>query len=689
MVLTSFIQKKIQWIVFLMIIGCVPIAVDDGFRPSFPFIRTGPLALFFAEPDPFTSAQLGSKVPIITGGGLIVVPDHLDDTNGADSGAVHIFTTTGKLVATFRGQAAGDQLGSTVTSLTNGNFIISAPLMDANGLNGAGVQILVNGTTGEEIARVSGDQANDGIGASGIREAGNGATYVLASVSDDDGATLNAGSIMIVSASTGAVLNTIRGGAANDALDGDRGIVTYSTTGHIGLIDRTTQGNRGAFIYINGTTGNLIGQINGVNGNDWNNSKLGNTTNEGFELLNGNLLLYAGGMDNGALNVAGACIVVNATTGLEVGRISGAAANEQLGFILSNEIITNGNFLCPGPFANANVSAVIYGNGVTATEINRITGGSVGDGFFRFGVLSNGNWVITSSFFDGGAGADTGVAITVNGTTGVELNRVEGGTANDQLGNSNQFFNLGNNNFLVTSSVADNGAIVNAGVVIMIDGTTGLEITRFSGSTANDNFGTASTGVLVLNNNNFVICAPNFDSGAIVDAGVAILVNGSTGVEISRLTGTTASDQICSGGATKMNNNNFIVESPLHDVNGIVNAGSFTLIDGDTGVVIGQIAGDQANDSFGNANSIPITDSDSIVLSAPNNDVGTIVDAGALIVMDGVSGTEVSRSEGDQTNDNIGTGNSVVGSKTLIFLNQNDDVAGVVDSGSILVLSDL
>jgi len=96
------------------------------------------------------------------------------------------------------------------------------------------------------------------------------------------------------------------------------------------------------------------------------------------------------------------------------------------------------------------------------------------------------------------------------------------------------------------------GGVVKAGSVRLVDGTTGLEIGLTAGDDANDQLGFSITGVTALANNNFVIAADLDDMGVVVDAGSVRLVDGVTGIPIvgGTITGSTANDQLGSGGVT-------------------------------------------------------------------------------------------------------------------------------------------
>ena len=71
------------------------------------------------------------------------------------------------------------------------------------------------------------------------------------------------------------------------------------------------------------------------------------------------------------------------------------------------------------------------------------------------------------------------------------------------------------------------------------------------------------------------------------DAGSVMLVNGATGALIKTLVGDQADDELGDGRVTALANNNFVVISSYDQVNSVDNAGSVKLVNGTTGVQIG------------------------------------------------------------------------------------------------------
>src|SRR5262249_6240507 len=105
-------------------------------------------------------------------------------------------------------------------------------------------------------------------------------------------------------------------------------------------------------------------------------------------------------------------------------------------------------------------------------------------------------------------------------------------------------------NYVVASLNWDNGAVVNAGASTWGSGTTGVSgavsaANSLVGSTAGDFVGS----VTALTSGNYVVRSPNWDNGAVANAGAATWGSGTTGVSgvvsaTNSLVGTTASTNL-------------------------------------------------------------------------------------------------------------------------------------------------
>jgi CHAT domain-containing protein len=356
---------------------------------------------------------------------------------------------------------------------------------------------------------------------------------------------------------------------------------------------------------------------------------------------------------------AGTVILANGSTGAEVGRISGANANDSFGerpierpiTVLSNGNYVFGNY---GADIDGRVDAgtVILANGSTGAEIGRISGANAGDQFGKGAItaLPNGNYAFGNS---GGIDNPSNV-ILANGTTGAEISRISGTVGDSEFG---MFItSLPNGNYVFQGSYTGLGASV-----ILANGTTGAEISRISGTDVA--LGLFGFNITALLNGNYVITNPNATVGGNANAGTVILVNGTTGTEINRISGTNADDQFGRGVVTALPNGNYVFGNYLTDIGGIENAGTVILANGSTGEEINRISGANANDNFGRDGSIGNIPA-SIIASANGNyafsnsnaDIGGIMNAGTVILANGSTGTEISRISGANANDYFGSG---------------------------------
>jgi len=498
------------------------------------------------DPTPGAGDEFGQLVVILSNGN-IVVSDPNDSSVAANNGAVHLYNpVTQMLIASIYGDDANDQLGfGSITALANNNFVIASPLDTVSGIAAAGSVRLINGANGAQVgATIAGDDAGDGLGLGGITALANN-NFVIASDLDDMGVVVDAGSVQLVNGATGAPIGV--------AITGD---------------------NPGDRIGINGA----VALANG-------NYVVGSPSDD------------AGVVDNGSVQL------VNGATGAQIGAtIAGDNPGDGFGFITA---LANDNFVIAAPSDNAGATgsgSVRLVDGATGVEIpgGLIVGDDVSDGLGFVTALANSNYAISAYADDGSPGPEINVGTVrlADGTNGTQIGvAIEGDTTNDQLGLGDTIA-LANNNFVFASFIDDVGGVVKAGSVRLVDGTTGLEIGLTAGDDANDQLGFSITGVTALANNNFVIAADLDDMGVVVDAGSVRLVDGVTGIPIvgGTITGSTANDQLGSGGVTALTNNDYVIVSPLDDEGGI-DFGSVRLIDGVTGIQIGaSITGAVADD---------------------------------------------------------------------------------------------
>jgi filamentous hemagglutinin family protein len=186
--------------------------------------------------------------------------------------------------------------------------------------------------------------------------------------------------------------------------------------------------------------------------------------------------------------------------------------------------------------------------------------------------LTNGNIVVTSSQDNFGA-SKSGAAYLYHGTTGALISALYGSTADDQVG-SGGITALSNGNYVVSSNNWNKDATTTrVGAVTWGSGTGGTigavsAANSLVGSTASDSVG--SGGITALSNGNYVVSSSVWDNGTITNAGAVTWGSGTAGVsgEVSAtnsLVGSKANDSVGNGGITALSNSNYVVRSPNFD----------------------------------------------------------------------------------------------------------------------------
>jgi hypothetical protein len=569
--------------------------------------------------------------------GNIVVSNPGDSSRFFKNGAVHLYSQfSATPIASIYGNAGGDLLGSSgITALGNNNYVIASTFDNVNGLVDAGSVRLMDGNTGTQIgAALAGDVGNDRLGSSGITVLGNN-NYVIASSSDDENGLVDAGSVRLVNGSTGAQIGAaLAGDMGNDrlgisgitALGNNHYVIASSSDDENGLVDA------GSVRLVNGSTG---AQIGAALAGDMGNDRLGIS---GITALGNNHYVIASSSDdeNGLVD-AGSVRLVDGNTGVQIGvALAGDVADDALG-------------------------------------VSRIT------------ALGNNNYVIASALDDENGIVDAGSVRLVDGNTGAQIGAaLAGDGAGDLLGGSG-ITALGNNNYVIISVFDNENGIVDAGSVRLVNGSTGVQVgATFAGDEVNDRFGVS--GVTALGNNNYVIASGADAVNGIANAGSVRLVDGNTGVQVgAMLAGDGALDSLGISGITALGNNNYVIASEVDDVNGVVDAGSVRLVDGSTGVQIGvTMAGDTTNDFFGSSGITVLANNNYVIATSFDNENG-IVDAGSVRLVDGNTGAQIGATlAGDGAGDLLGgSGITALANNQYVIASSFDDENGIVDAGSV------
>jgi hypothetical protein len=464
--------------------------------------------------------------------------------------------------------------------------------------------------------------------------------------------------------------------------------------------DNGAVANAGAATWGNGATG-VTGAVSPTN------SLVGSQTGDQVgrfgvtALTNGNYVVVSVDWDNGAVANVGAATWGNGATGI-VGPVSpanslvGSQANDNVGFD-GVRPLSNGNYLVISKSWNngaaVDAGAATWGNGATGitgivSPTNSLVGSQTGDRVGGVIALTNGNYVVTNSGWDNGALVNAGAATWGNGATGIvgpvsPANSLVGSQTGNLVGND--VTALTNGNYVVVSSLWDNGVVANVGAVTWGNGATGLigEVSPTNslvGSQTSDEVGLG--GVTALANGNYVVASRLWANGVVVDAGAATWGDGRRGVRgvvspTNSLVGSTASDSVSI--VTALTNGNYVVHSSNWDNGSIVDAGAVTWGDGRRGVrgVVGpanSVVGSQANDQVGREG-ITILTNGNYLVNSPEWDNSGIVDAGAVTFGDGGRGARgvVSAANslvGGTAGDTVA--NTIVNTRPVVALNDGN-----------------
>jgi hypothetical protein len=552
--------------------------------------------------------------------------------------------------------APGNLFGSTVLSLSTGNVVITAPGDDAGG-NDAGAVYLFDGGTGNLISTLRGSSPQDRISDRGVLAVAGG-NYIILSADWDHGAAEDAGAVTWGSGTLGVSgvvgsANSLVGTSAFDRVGevvevlGNGNYVVISSEWDSGEIEDV-----GAVTWGNGLLG-VAGAISVENSlvGEHRLDQLGRTEGGFVELPLGNFLIASPYWDNGTTTDVGAVTWIDGYSGLS-------------GYVrLENSLIGQQPFDYVG-------GIVRQGSALT--------------------VLTNGNYVVTSPYWDNGVLEDAGAVTWGDGTVGtsgfVSLdNSLVGSTAFDYIGSKEDlFFNrrntvvpLTNGNYVIGSPNWDNGEDFDVGAVTWSDGVAAIRglITSensWLGSSTGELLGAGSSegdGLFPLANGNYVIVSPLWDDGETLDVGAVTWANGGIAITGSAnvtnsLIGTSQGDRIGEDGIVDLKSGNFVVVSSSWDNGDATDAGAVTWGDGYLGLsgfvsADNSLVGSQTDDYVGNFGTgvIPLSFGNYVVVSS-NWDRDGVTDAGAVTWGNGFSGVRGA----------VGIDNSLVGSQPYDFV---------------------
>ncbi|MFC3226481.1 MBG domain-containing protein [Marinibaculum pumilum] len=681
------------------------ITISDltGIFPQYPLV----------DPNPSPNNSFGNTIVHLQTDTVVVTAPN-DDAGGADAGAVYLFDeSSGALLSTLIGGTPDDQVGTGVTALENGHFVVSSPSWDNGAVVNAGAVTWGSGTTGingtvSAANSLVGSTPADQVGINGVVPLANG-NYVAISPNWDNGGVADTGAVTWgngVGGTAGAVTaaNSIVGSTASDNV-GSGGVTALSSGNFVVAspfwdnFDAFTP-NVGAVMWADGL-GGTVGAVTA--GRALVGSTLGDQVGGGsvVELANGNYVVVSPAWNNGGVISAGAVTWGDGAAGRTgavdpANSLVGSNANDLVGSF-GVTALTNGNYVVASPLWDngglTDAGAATWGDGAAGSvgevaAANSLVGTIPEDQVAATGVvaLANGNYLVLSALWDNGGIANAGAATWGDGAVGTSgavtaVNSQVGSTPEDQVGNGGAAA-LSNGNYVTASPFWDNGGIVDAGAASWGDGATGSSgavsaANSLVGSTASDQIGFG--GVTALDNGNYVVASPLFDSAGSVDAGAATWATGAaaTAAAVSSansLVGVTPNDQVADGGVTALTNGNYVVLSSSW-INGVVDrAGAATWGDGAAGT-FGAVSA--ANSLFGSTTDdlqgttvLALSNGD-YALASPSWDNGVLLDAGAVAVGDGTAGTTgaisgVNAMTGGATMELFGGAMNVEGDTTLI-----------------------
>ncbi|MEO1657311.1 MAG: hypothetical protein AAFR65_06280 [Pseudomonadota bacterium] len=585
------------------------------------------------DPSPAANNGFGSFA-VQLAGGQIAVSASGDATTAAGAGAIHIYNPdTAALIASAFGTEADQQLGRALIALSNGN-LISLNGGTFGGLNNAGSVSLLDGDDLLEIATFGGDDADDafGFGAPFGESAGvvellgpNAGLFVIHSPFDDVGGNANAGSVVLVDGTTGAEIARIEGDAPDDEL-GSNGVFALSNGNVVILSSDDNPGglnDAGSFTLVDGATGAILAQVAGDDVNDG----LGR---EFAELTNGNFIVGSRFDDDAGVN-DGSVFLINSANGNLVAEIRGTdvGATDIGGDVLA---LDNGNFVVgasgsdSGGFINRGFIGLFDGD--TGALIASTVGDDDGDQFGIFLLGLSGGRYMASNIADNIGGEPAVGSASFFDSAGNELARITGDDAQDEFGgNIRDQLLLANGNVAILSEKDDIGGVVDAGSVTLIDGTNFTEITRIE---FDNDLDLDDADIFGLPNGNLVIAAGDDTVNGVSEAGSMTLVDGVDGSIIVQLAGTVPGE-FGIVFALPIDDDHFVLVTPFETIDGASGAGSARVIDAATGEVVAQFSGDNENDFFPAA--FDSLEGGGFVAGSEFDDVNGLVDAGSAILV--------------------------------------------------------
>jgi hypothetical protein len=365
-----------------------------------------------------TDTNYQSGVRALSNGNYVIVSPFWNSNRGAATWGNGNTGTSGivSVVNSLVGTNPNDRVGSAVTTLSNGNYVVQSPNWNGN----YGAVTWGNGTTGtrgslSETNSLVGTEPADLVDSGGITALSNGSYVVRSSSWNNDRGAVTWGSGTTGVSGTITPTNSLVGTDPGDRV-GYIGVTALSNGNYV-VESPGWNGGRGAATWGNGTTG-ISGVISSAN------SLVGSNPNDLVAdvavtpLSNENYVVRSPFWNGGYPNGRGAVTWGDGTTGVR-GPVS--AANSLVGDNPGDQVgqagifaLTNGNYVVGSPSWNSNRGAATWGSGTSGmsgpiSDANSLVGTDPGDrvGFLRFPALRNGNYVVESPYWHQSSGAAT------------------------------------------------------------------------------------------------------------------------------------------------------------------------------------------------------------------------------------------------------------------------------------------
>ena len=585
------------------------------------------------------SVGFGAQVAVLPNGNLVVT-----DPRRPPNGAAYLYSSDLELISTvtniFPNTSHTVSLDSVkIVVLVNGNYLLTNPNWKNGSLLSAGMVAWASGESGlvgaiSSANALVGTTADDRVGVNGVHALTNGNYVVVSwvwSIGDERVGALTWGSGIA---------------GVSGAITPQNSVVGSSTIGVPSL---------------------------------------------GAVLSNGNYVIVGGGWGTPELPYVGGAMWADGSVGA-VGYMT--AENSMVGstggdFTLRRVIpLANGNYVIALPYwdngPEVNAGAVVWGDGTkptvgTISSVNALVGAHTENwvGYDDVQPLTNGNYVVVSSFWEGPTGTNVGAVTWGNGATGITgevsaQNSLIGGADFQFIGGDPEYVvdgavALANGNYVVTSPYWNE----QRGAITWGDGTQGTvgvvsPLNSLVGESSGDRLGVSwRSGITPLANGNYVVASPNWKNASGVNVGAATWAAGG-----GPQTGTVNTDNSLVGttpvsagmNVVALTNGHYVVAFPGWNRGTVMQAGAVSWGNGEigtSGTISAQnaLVGAREHDAVGWP--IPLSDGNYIVC-ARHFSTASATSAGAVTWASGWGGR-------------VG---EVDGSNSLIGSSPNDSLCG-------------